>query len=241
MLQQTPIKNQQYRLFSTISMFFFMVMVILLLIYKKLVNIGGTSLPLTLFVSPLYFLLSDIIAEVYGFRLTRGLLYSSFALLGLFAFIMPLLINISPTLNVPATATNLSNPTDAYRIVFKDFFKLYSIFFVSTWVSDYINVWVISRWKLLIKGRYFWLRCLGASFIGITLFSTFSALLSPYLIDKKYIIEIIIMAIIIKTILLILLTYPTVLICRILKRIEKQAGLPAPFNESASTYGKGHN
>ncbi len=37
---------------------------------------------------------------------------------------------------------------------------------VATISSSFINVYAISKWKILMKGKHFWLRSIGASAIG---------------------------------------------------------------------------
>jgi uncharacterized PurR-regulated membrane protein YhhQ (DUF165 family) len=33
-------------------------------------------------------------------------------------------------------------------------------------VSSFVNIYLVSKWKILVKGRFFWLRSLGASAAG---------------------------------------------------------------------------
>ena len=43
--------------------------------------------------------------------------------------------------------------------------------FLAIFVGAFINAYAISKWKILLRGRYFWLRSLGASAIGEFIFT----------------------------------------------------------------------
>ena len=49
--------------------------------------------------------------------------------------------------------------------------------FIAYIVANLANSYILSRWKVLLKGRYFWLRSLGASTISEALYSLIAILM----------------------------------------------------------------
>lgn len=119
--------------------------------------LGGT------FTSPLIFILGDIVAENFGYKLAKQMILSGFVCQVIFAIICGLVVR---------------SPAPDF---FKDYFIYYRVFspllyivmssFIAFIISGLINIHIITRWKVLLQGRYFWLRSLGASTIAEALYS----------------------------------------------------------------------
>src|SRR3989339_601216 len=114
---------------------------------------GGTFI---YFVSPL---ISDVVAEVYGYRVARQILW-----LGLFSIIF--------LTTCSAIVIRLPYPSfwrvtrDAYFTVMHPLVRGTIAGIFAILVGQFINIYLISKWKILLKGKYFWLRSVGSSVIG---------------------------------------------------------------------------
>lgn len=212
-----------YRGFNIISMMYFALMLFSLIFYKKLIILGRFGpIPISLMISPVFFMMSDLITEVYGFKESRKLLYSSLIILGITALFIPPLINLNDQLSLAPGLSKISSGIGiAYKVIFSEFLKLYMIYSFTVLISDYINIWAISRWKVLLKGRYFLTRSILASFIGLLIYSVLATVLSPYLLNEEFILKIILISFSLKVLFLIILGYPVLFLCGLLKRIER--------------------
>lgn len=125
--------------------------------------LGGTL------TSPFVFILDDIITEIYGYRLARSLIVIGFFSQLLFS----VLTSVVVMLPYPAIYSKVSIYSDIFgysllRITLTGFFAY--IF------ANILNSYIIARWKILLKGRYFWLRSIGSSIVAEGLY-TFLAVL----------------------------------------------------------------
>ena len=65
----------------------------------------------------------------------------------------------------------------AYSIVFGQLLYIVMSSFIAFIISGLINIYIITRWKVLLQGRYFWLRSLGSSTIAEALYSAIAILM----------------------------------------------------------------
>ena len=129
------------------------------LVQHRLVAIGHAYFTATAFSYPLANIISDIVTEVYGYKVSRQMIWC-----GIMAwFIMGLFLIIIIHLPIPTFWTNYDQK---FSFVMKPYLR--SIFSDSLGiiVGQFINIYIISKLKILLKGRYFWLRSVSASFIG---------------------------------------------------------------------------
>ena len=169
------------------------------------------------FLLALVFVMGDILTEVYGYRIMQRIFISGIIMEGIFVAIITL-ITRHPELNAPQWW--LATQSQA---AFQQAFHGLPLGFASTTtallLSVYLNARIISRWKILLKGRYFWLRSIGASGIGLLLFSCiFIALATTYGFEKD--VELAMDSFLTKVVLLIIFAYPANVIAWLLKKIE---------------------
>lgn len=184
----------------------------IVLIYK-IIHIGHFSASASTLVIPLWFLMGDVITEVYGYKIARHIIWIAVICQFIFAFLCSSLISFSPAL--------ILNHQDAYSQVLG---KLPRVTFASSLAiigGAFINVYVVSKWKILLKGKYFWLRSLGATAVGELVFTT-AAYLIEFLGVVPYtaLFQLMIISYIIKLILNPLLIIPSQIIATTLKRLE---------------------
>jgi uncharacterized integral membrane protein (TIGR00697 family) len=127
------------------------------LVYK-IVKLDFFILPGGIFIYPLLFLLGDIIAEVYGYKLARLILIIDILCNFIFAIAAALIINL------PSPST--FHTELAYKLVLGHLFTQNLSIAVAVLIGALINAHIITKWKALLMGRYFWLRSIGASAIG---------------------------------------------------------------------------
>ena len=122
---------------------------------------GGTFV---YFTSPL---IIDVVAEVYGYKVARQILWC-----GLFATLFMALC-IAILIRVPYPAF-WSNVITAYNTALGSIPRVAIVSSITILIGQLINAYLISKWKILMRGRYFWLRSLSSSIIGDSVTVTLS-------------------------------------------------------------------
>lgn len=129
--------------------------------------LGGT------FTSPLIFILDDIIAEVYGYKIAQCMIISGFLTQAFFAFICNLVV-FAP---YPAFFNHYA--TYEY-ILGSSFLQITFSGFIAYIIANLVNSYIITRWKVILKGRRFWLRSLCSSTFSEALYSFIAILLMEF-------------------------------------------------------------
>jgi uncharacterized integral membrane protein (TIGR00697 family) len=163
---------------------------------------------------PLTFIITDVIAETYGFQVARQLIWS----------------------NIPATIFYILMLNFILRVPSPSYWDHQSdydyIFYGSTLVgilgnfgvvAGYlVNIYVLSKWKMLIKGKYFWIRSIGSSGIGelIQLLIGASAAIYTGVWQKTECLNILLSVYLVRITMAILLSFPANLLVIVLKKAE---------------------
>ncbi len=125
------------------------------------------SLPLgntnaVMIISAVGFMFNDIMAEVYGYKMSM-----IFCLLSVFSKLIAFLyINFMINFN----SLHIGDGFNQYNIVFNCSNLTILVAFFDFLLINHINSYLITKWKILIRGKYFWLRSVGSSAIAETLF-----------------------------------------------------------------------
>ena len=182
------------------------------LIYK-IITIGPFSASASTLVMPLWFVMGDVIAEVYGYKVARHVIWMAIICQFIFAFACASLI----ALHAPSGWPN----QDAYNQVLGKLPRVALASFLAIMAGAFINVYAVSKWKILLKGKYFWLRSVGASTVGELVF-TLIAYLTEFLgvIPLSKLLGLMTISYVIKLILNPILAIPSMFIALILKKLE---------------------
>lgn len=169
--------------------------------------LGGTL------TSPFIFVLDNIVAEIYGYRVAQFMIISAFIVLTIFVIICQSII-FAP---YPA----IFKEQHAYFYVLgPNFFRIEMSGFVAYIISNLLNSYIISRWKILVKGRIFWIRNLGASAFSEILFSFLAVfMMELHSIPVNNILRIIIISCVIKIIFTLCFSYPAQVLVNYLKKL----------------------
>ena len=102
--------------------------------------------------------LGDVIAEVYGYNMAKKLIWLSLFLQFVFASLVTIVIH-------------LPNPVywvgdSSYLLVFGSIIKFVLAGTVANVVSNFMNVYIVSKLKIPFEGKLFWLRSLLSTVIS---------------------------------------------------------------------------
>ena len=104
-----------------------------------------------IFLFPLTFLITDIVAEVYGPRATRAIVTGTLVVLGI-------VLGVTALATVVPPAARFAARNEAYVSVFRSSLRIMAASIVAFTLSQYHDVWAFDFWKKRTQGRFLWLR-----------------------------------------------------------------------------------
>lgn len=121
-------------------------------------------------IGPLWLVLNDIIAEIYGFKLVRNLFFC--------AMVCEISIGVFThwILKLP---TYDSRVGQYYKFIFSSFTIKSALSYMAMLISWRINTYFLLKWKILMRSKHFWLRSMGSSVIGTIIFLS---IMWPYIL-----------------------------------------------------------
>ena len=150
---------QGVKFYTPIAMLFVTIFFIVNIISQKIVPIGG-SIMLTAgdFIYPLDYALSITLTEVYGYAMSRRVIWSAFACnLIVVAIIM---------LAVALPSAPSWHGQEQYVAVLGNTPRLLAASFGAFLIGEFIGTYILAKVKIFTSGKYLWFRTLGATSIG---------------------------------------------------------------------------
>ena len=131
----------------------------------KLVKIGFLVGPGGILSLPFVLLMEDVIAEVYGYKISRVLLWYILISQIIFTFFVVLIVNLP-------SPSYWHGQVD-YNFVFGNIDKGVPIMVIAIFMGRFLNLYVITKTKILMHGRLFWIRmiisCLAGDLVTLTI------------------------------------------------------------------------
>lgn len=151
--------QKQLKFYTPLAMLFVSLFVVVNIIAQKIVPLG-TNLMLTAgdFIYPLLYILSIILVEVYGYGMSRRVIWAAFVCNLVVALIITFSIALPP-------AVSWYEQT-AYEAILGRAPRLLGASLSAFLVGEFIGTYVLAKAKVFTAGRYLWLRTFGATLIG---------------------------------------------------------------------------
>lgn len=161
----TPINQvNKYKYFTLMASIYIALVMLTMVVENHVILLGSIKILSGTLVIPLSYAISDVITEIYGYYEMRRLIWISIIVLYSVALIICIIMQL------PADMSNQEN--NAYAIIFKPFQKNVITYSIATFLGIFLNSYLLSKLKILISGKYFWLRSLGSTMIGEAIFIT---------------------------------------------------------------------
>ncbi|HEY9054169.1 MAG TPA: queuosine precursor transporter [Rectinemataceae bacterium] len=152
--------------FITLSVVYGALLIVSNIIVVKLLRFGPFLITAAFFTYPAVYVISDIMTEVYGFRLSMKAIRANFIAQALVSGVLALGVSLSGT-----------DPgiQEAMKTLFSTTWRIVLGSLAAYWVGDWLNSLILSRLKVLQKGNWFIVRAMGSSipahFIDTALFT----------------------------------------------------------------------
>ncbi len=148
------------------------------IIEQKLISIGPIEATAGLLIFPISYIINDVIAEVWGFKKARLIIWYGFLMnfLAIFIFRMSILVPGSENFQ----------HQDAFSLVLGNTQRITIASFIAFLVGSFLNAFVMSKMKIMQKGRNFSLRAIVSTLVGegadslIFFFIAFYGVISNY-------------------------------------------------------------
>jgi uncharacterized integral membrane protein (TIGR00697 family) len=150
--------NQQFKGYVLLTLLYATLLITAQAMAYRLIQVGPFLEPGGIFIFPATFVVSDIIAEVYGPTLARRSIILSLFVQGIYT-ILPIAVNHLP---YPQTWSHDA----AYKLVFDSSWLVFAANVMALLVGMILNTQIIGKTKLAMQGRFFSLRSLFSSAIG---------------------------------------------------------------------------
>jgi queuosine precursor transporter len=209
-------KNQfvsPYKCLTFISMVYITIMLAANVLIYKMTTLHGITMTVGSFITPMWFMIGDVVTEVYGYKESKKLIINSLICSLLFTILCFTLVNF-PTPKIWPYQVYFNYIIGALPRIFAG-----SILGLS--LGLFLNAYLLSKWKILIKGKYFILRSIGASIIGQLIFTCTTIFFDLFHHNSfTQILEIISVSCVIKLLSLLIFALPCSILVFSLKKIE---------------------
>ncbi|MBI2831616.1 MAG: queuosine precursor transporter [Chloroflexi bacterium] len=128
------------------------------IIAVKVISFGQFILPAAIVVFPLSYIFGDVLTEVYGFRTARKVIW-----LGFFCNLIFVVFAWVGQILPPAP---FWQGQAAYESILGYTPRLLMASFLGYLVGEFANSFVLSKMKILTRGRWLWSRTIGSTIVG---------------------------------------------------------------------------
>lgn len=133
--------------------------------------------PAALVFFPVTYLLSDVLTEVYGYKICRSIIWGGFICNAIF------LGGIAVAANVPASTEWLKtneNVALSYETILSGYSRIFLASSIAYFFGEFINSYILAKLKIATSGRYFPIRIVGSTIVGVLVDSTIFIFIAFY-------------------------------------------------------------
>lgn len=128
------------------------------IVEQKLIAIGPIEATAGLLIFPVSYIINDLISEVWGFKKARLIIW--------YGFLMNFLAIVVFKLSVWMPGSGNFTHQDAFSLVLGNTVRITLASFVAFLFGSFLNAYVMSKMKLLQKGRNFSVRAIVSTLVG---------------------------------------------------------------------------
>lgn len=151
-------QNRLSHLFVIIACLFVTSLLLSNIIAGKLITIGSMILPGAVILFPLAYIFGDILTEVYGYGRARMVIWTGFAcnilMVGVFFLVMAI------------PSPGFFEAEEAFATVLGMTPRIVSASLLAYLLGEFSNAAILSRMKILTRGKWLWTRTIGSTLIG---------------------------------------------------------------------------
>lgn len=151
-------RSKQYKYPYFLLGFYLIFLLSTVCLASRITLVGDMLEPGGIFAFPLTFTICDIVGEVYGYAYPRLFIWIGIMSEFVFAVI------VTTVSHLPAPEF-LKHP-EAYQIVFDPTLRYVGAGLVALFIGEFANVYLLTKWKIFLRGRFFVIRSLVSTAFG---------------------------------------------------------------------------
>ena len=150
--------NQHTKYLGVLGMLWITFLLITVFTAVKTFSIGPFVLNIAILAYPFTYIFADIFTEVYGYRVTRRIVWTGFASVVMASIITYLYSIIPPSASYP--------DNEAFSLIFKTSPAIALATIAGFFGGEITNSFVLAKMKILTKGKGMWARLIGSTAAG---------------------------------------------------------------------------
>lgn len=151
-------KKQVSVAFMVCGLIFTTCLIVSNIVEQKLINIGPVEATAGLLIFPISYIINDIIAEVWGYKKARLIIW--------FGFLMNFLAVIIFRLSIAVPGSENFSHQSEFALVLGNTQRITIASFIAFLFGAFTNAFVMSKMKILQKGRNFSVRAVVSTLFG---------------------------------------------------------------------------
>lgn len=157
-MQQTNQLRETQDLLPCISGLFVGVLLLSNILSSKMISLWGFSFDGGTLLFPLSYIFGDVLTEVYGYKASRRVIWTGFAMLSIMS------INIY-VISILPSHVEWTMQRDFDNILLQ-MPRLAIASLIGYFVGEYTNSVVLSKMKVITQGKHLWMRTIGSTLVG---------------------------------------------------------------------------
>ncbi|HBC71354.1 MAG TPA: transporter [Coxiellaceae bacterium] len=150
---------QKLKFYTPLAMLFVSLFIVVNIVTQKIVPVGEyIMLTAGDFVYPLNYILSIILTEVYGYAMSRRVIWG--------AFICNIFVTVIIMFCIALPHTSSWNEQEQYAMILGHAPRLLAASFGAFLVGEFIGTYILAKTKVFTAGKYLWFRSMGATLCG---------------------------------------------------------------------------
>jgi len=144
--------------FVVLSALFVTCLITANVIAVKIVTLGPFTFPAAIFIFPFSYIFGDVLTEVYGYRRARQVIW--------LGFLCNLVFVLFAWIGQKLPSASFWTDQSAYVAILGQTPRLLAASFIGYLVGEFVNSLVLSRMKVVTRGRWLWTRTIGSTVVG---------------------------------------------------------------------------
>ncbi len=215
--------NPPEKLIVLLSMLYMSLFFASITVAYKIVAFGHELYCASILIFPLLFPLSDALAEIYGPRIAKSIIWYTIICEAVFVSLTNIAIHLPSPPNFHHQAE--------YNFLIGGYVHVLVANVTALLVSFYLNVILLNKWRSLLKGKYFYLRSLGATAVGEISYTIITNIIAYFgILSWSEISNIIISDYIVKLIYSAIIAYPAAMFVSYIKIKYSRGSYSSKFN-----------
>ena len=144
----------------------------------KITSLFGISVSVAIFMAPLAFLITDIVEEVYGRKVTQNFVWAGMATIIIMFLYTALFVVLEPHTRYSFN--------EEYKTIFGASLRMMIASVIAFFLAQTHDIWAFNFWKEKTKGRFLWLRNNLSTVVSQFIDSTVFMFIAFYALTPKF-------------------------------------------------------